>query len=133
SKAEYSHTHERPNHHTGYARPGHLNKILLRALSGGDPPYRIWDIGPDGEWRTPAAVTLDARSEVTMPASLPGFMLVQGAGLRDAATTQPKYTFLLDRDTDALYERLCSRYPLSVEKDQWRALFPHLPHQRSCG
>ncbi|MEU7723875.1 hypothetical protein AB0B78_01235, partial [Streptomyces sp. NPDC040724] len=31
SKAEYSHTHERPNHHTGYARPGHLNKILLRA------------------------------------------------------------------------------------------------------
>ncbi|MFF3861495.1 hypothetical protein [Streptomyces sp. NPDC002209] len=101
-------------------------------MSGGDPPYRIWDIGPDGEWRTPAAATLDARSEVTMPASLPGFMLVQGAGPRDAGTTQPKYTFLLDRDTEAIHERLCSRYPLSVEKDQWQALFPHLPHQRSC-
>lgn len=24
--------HEQPNHHTGHARPGHLNKILLRAL-----------------------------------------------------------------------------------------------------
>jgi hypothetical protein len=24
--------HERPNHHVGHARPGHLSKILLRAL-----------------------------------------------------------------------------------------------------
>ncbi|MFE5833722.1 LysR substrate-binding domain-containing protein [Streptomyces sp. NPDC056488] len=32
SKAEYSHHPERPNHHTGHARSGHLAKILLRAL-----------------------------------------------------------------------------------------------------
>lgn len=24
--------HERPNHHVGHVRPGHLSKILLRAL-----------------------------------------------------------------------------------------------------
>ncbi|WP_202186046.1 WD40 repeat domain-containing protein [Streptomyces nojiriensis] len=102
-------------------------------ISGGDPPYRIWDLEPDGEWRTPAAATLDARSDVVMPASLPGYMLVQGGGAMDGGTTRPKYTFLLDRDTDAIHEHLCTRYPLSVEKDQWEALFPHVPHQRSCG
>jgi hypothetical protein len=32
STAEYSHHHERPNQLTGHARPGHLNKIVLRAL-----------------------------------------------------------------------------------------------------
>ncbi|MER8098417.1 hypothetical protein, partial [Streptomyces goshikiensis] len=32
STAEYSHHLERPNHQTGHARPGHLIKILLRAL-----------------------------------------------------------------------------------------------------
>lgn len=32
STAEYSHHHERPNRLTGHARPGHLNKIVLRAL-----------------------------------------------------------------------------------------------------
>ncbi|MER7569407.1 hypothetical protein ABTZ93_41970, partial [Streptomyces sp. NPDC097941] len=30
--AEYSRHHERPNHLTGHARPGHINKIVLRAL-----------------------------------------------------------------------------------------------------
>ncbi|MEU7112983.1 caspase family protein [Streptomyces sp. NPDC046182] len=101
-------------------------------ISAGDQPYRIWDIGPDGEWRTPEAVTLDAGTEVVMPASPHGSMLVQGGGPRDGGTMEPKYTFLLDRDTDAIHERLCARYPLSVEKDQWEALFPHLPPQRSC-
>ncbi|MFD9366957.1 hypothetical protein ACFWA6_04495 [Streptomyces sp. NPDC060020] len=102
-------------------------------ISRGDRPYRIWDLGPDGEWRTPATATLDAGSEVVMPASLPGYMLVQGGRPMHGMTMRPKYTFLLGRDTDAIYEHLCTRYPLSVENDQWEALFPHLPHQRSCG
>ncbi|MEU1439700.1 AAA family ATPase, partial [Streptomyces sp. NPDC005786] len=33
STVEYPHPHERPNRHIGHARPGHLNKIVLRALS----------------------------------------------------------------------------------------------------
>ncbi|MFF3672717.1 hypothetical protein ACFYYS_01880 [Streptomyces sp. NPDC002120] len=102
-------------------------------ISRGERPYRIWDLGPDGEWRTPATSTLDAGSEVVMPASLPGYMLVQGGRPMHGMTMRPKYTFLLGRDTDAIYEHLCTRYPLSVENDQWKALFPHLPHQRSCG
>jgi hypothetical protein len=32
STAEYSHPHERPNHHTGHSQPGHCSKIMLRAL-----------------------------------------------------------------------------------------------------
>jgi hypothetical protein len=32
STAEHSHPPERPNRHIGHARPGHLNKIVLRAL-----------------------------------------------------------------------------------------------------
>ncbi|WP_425583808.1 DUF7701 domain-containing protein [Streptomyces rectiviolaceus] len=32
STAEYSHPPERPDHHIGHARPGHFNKIVLRAL-----------------------------------------------------------------------------------------------------
>lgn len=34
STAECSRTHERPHHHTDYARPEHLNKTLLQALKG---------------------------------------------------------------------------------------------------
>ena len=36
STAEYSHPPKRPNHHTGHAQPGHLIKIVLRALRGQD-------------------------------------------------------------------------------------------------
>ncbi|MFJ5036145.1 hypothetical protein ACIQB5_51275, partial [Streptomyces sp. NPDC088560] len=31
--------HERPNHYTSHARPGHLNKIVLRALIDSSLPW----------------------------------------------------------------------------------------------
>ena len=43
STAEYSQHHERPNRHTGHARPGHLTKILLRALRPGGAGGRSGD------------------------------------------------------------------------------------------
>jgi hypothetical protein len=36
STAEYSHHPERPNRHIGHAQPGHINKIVLRALCARD-------------------------------------------------------------------------------------------------
>jgi hypothetical protein len=40
STAEYSRHPERPKRHIGHARPGHLNKILLRALKVDRPGFR---------------------------------------------------------------------------------------------
>ncbi len=37
---------ERPNHHIGHARPGHLNKIVLRALTGTAPQNVLTIIRP---------------------------------------------------------------------------------------
>ncbi|MEU7363822.1 MULTISPECIES: hypothetical protein [Streptomyces] len=43
-----------------------------------------------------------------------------------------KWTFLLDLDSEHIYEALCRAHPLSVPASQWSTLFPHLAHRPSC-
>lgn len=95
-------------------------------------PYRIWEVAPDGSWRTPPVATLEGAEEIHhLPEESP-FVLVQtkqGAGTLSSLD----HTYLLDRDTDKVYDRLCRTHPLSLGKKQWKALFPHLAHRPSCG
>ncbi|GAA4304359.1 hypothetical protein GCM10023086_21470 [Streptomyces venetus] len=95
-------------------------------------PYRIWEVAPDGSWRTPAVATLEGVRAIH---HLPGnsrFVLVQPKPGAEAPSS-PDHTYLLDRDTDKVYDRLCRTNPLSLGKKQWKALFPHLAHRPSCG
>lgn len=55
STVEYPHPHERPNRHTGYAQPAHINKSLIRAL------------GPVFPGRHPRGEVLDAADERLKP------------------------------------------------------------------
>ena len=94
-------------------------------------PYRIWDIAPDGSWRTPAVATLEGADTVSLlPGSSPFILMVPKQGLVADLSTDD--TYLLDRDTDKIYDLLCRTNPLSVDEEQWQALFPHLARRPSC-
>ncbi|MFI8961203.1 caspase family protein [Streptomyces sp. NPDC053493] len=98
-----------------------------RVLTGS--PYRIWDVEPDGSWRMPAVATLDGvRSVALLPGRTPYVIVLPDRTNLD----ETEATYLLDRDTRKVYERLCATHPLGVEPDQWKALFPHLDYRESC-
>ncbi|MER5842033.1 AAA family ATPase [Streptomyces prasinus] len=96
-------------------------------------PYRLWSIGKDGRWNTPEFLTLQNADAVHVPpAGSP-----QGPrwlAVRDNGTSgmTPETTYVLDFDTDGLYEALCASYPLNIPGDRWEQLFPHLAHRESC-
>jgi WD40 repeat protein len=89
--------------------------------------YRIWDTEPDGRWRSPARTSLAGVSDMrVLPGNNSQMAIVAE---RDGDT----WTFLLDLDSERIYEKLCRAYPLSVPESQWHTLFPHLAHRASCG
>lgn len=105
-----------------------------RHVVTGDP-YRIWTVGPGGRWDTPEFVELPNAEDVHIPRSDlpegPRWMAVTiertwGSSLADRST------YVLDFDSDHLYTEMCKSYPLSVPKDQWERLFPHLSYRASC-
>ncbi|WP_141310974.1 nSTAND1 domain-containing NTPase [Streptomyces spinoverrucosus] len=98
-------------------------------------PYRIWTVGPDGEWDFPEFVELANAEDLHLPrADSPeglSWLAVTvertwGSSLADRST------YVLDFDTDQLYQEMCKAYPQSVPKDQWEGLFPHLSYRTSC-
>ncbi|MFJ4694097.1 hypothetical protein [Streptomyces sp. NPDC088766] len=93
-------------------------------------PYRVWDVAADGSWRMPAFATLQGvRSVDLLPGRTPFMTVVADARSSDRG---PEYTYLLDRDPQKVYDRLCATHPLGVEPDQWKALFPQLDYRPSC-
>ncbi|MEU2062414.1 caspase family protein [Streptomyces sp. NPDC013455] len=106
--------------------------VVTRMALGGqllDTPeeYRIWDTEPDGRWRSPAQTSLAGVSDMQV---LPG-KASQMAVV--AELDNEPWTFLLDLDSERVYEKLCRTHPLSVPESQWNTLFPHLSHRASCG
>ncbi|MEU1674867.1 hypothetical protein ABZ752_22975 [Streptomyces roseifaciens] len=98
-----------------------------RILTGRNP-YRIWDIGPGGDWRTPYFATLPRASRVLLfPDRLPLIAVSSGKSTGEGALT-----FLLHPDTDRLYADLCRSSPESVPREDWKNLFSDVAHQRSC-
>ncbi|MGK5546607.1 caspase, EACC1-associated type [Streptomyces sp. URMC 127] len=98
-----------------------------RLLTGKDP-WRIWDVGPGGDWRTPHFAALPGASRVLLfPDRLPLIAVTSGKdGSRGALT------FLLHPDTDRLYADLCRANPSSVPEEDWKNLFSDVAYQRSC-
>ncbi|MGA5428222.1 caspase, EACC1-associated type [Streptomyces koyangensis] len=93
-------------------------------------PYRVWDVAADGSWRMPSFVTLlGVRSATLLPGRTSFIAVVADARSDDRG---PESTYLLDRDPQKIYDRLCAAHPLSVERDQWKALFPQFAHRPSC-
>ncbi|MEV7796958.1 WD40 repeat domain-containing protein [Streptomyces sp. NPDC087512] len=93
-------------------------------------PYRIWLLGGDGRWRTPEFATLEGGESVRLPSDgswLAVTTLTDAPGL-----SNQQDTYILDYDTDRLYEAMCRSRPASLPKDRWKALFPHLAHRDSC-
>ncbi|MEU6669646.1 caspase family protein [Streptomyces sp. NPDC046727] len=89
--------------------------------------FRIWTIGPDGRWRTPAGTSLAGVSEMqVLPGDNSRMVVV-------AKVDDDNWTFLLGLDSDRVYGTLCRTHPLSVPKSQWKSLFPHLAPRASCG
>ncbi|MFD2688728.1 AAA family ATPase [Streptomyces phyllanthi] len=99
-------------------------------------PYRIWSVGKNGRWRTPALLTLENAEAVRVPPSdSPDggrWLAVTVKDENSVYTGTREQTHLLDLDADRLYKNLCASYPLSIPEDQWDRLFPHLDHRRSC-
>ncbi|CAM5560375.1 caspase, EACC1-associated type [Streptomyces abikoensis] len=97
-------------------------------LLTGKNPWRIWDVGPGGDWRTPHFAALPEASRVLLfPDRLPLIAVTRGkAGSRGALT------FLLHPDTDRLYADLCRANPSSVPAEDWKNLFSDVAYQRSC-
>ncbi|WP_367137143.1 MULTISPECIES: caspase, EACC1-associated type [Streptomyces] len=99
-----------------------------RALTG-KKPYRIWDIGPGGDWRTPYFAALpDANRVLLFPDRRPLIAISTGKSSYEAGTL----TFLLHPDTDRLYADLCRTSPASVPEEDWKNLFSDVAYQRSC-
>ncbi|MER5215760.1 AAA family ATPase [Streptomyces sp. NPDC002838] len=98
-------------------------------------PHRVWSVGQDGQWRTPELATLENAGTVTVPpAASPQDRRWLAVTVDDTRTALPgPRTFVLDLDTDRLYEDLCDSLPLSVSGDQWKRMFPHLAYRTSCG
>ncbi|MEV5385460.1 caspase family protein [Streptomyces sp. NPDC052721] len=89
--------------------------------------FRIWDTEPDGRWRSPAQTSLAGVSDMqVLPGNTSQMAVV-------AEVDSEKWTFLLDLDSEHIYEELCRTQPLSVPESQWSTLFPHLAHRASCG
>ncbi|WKU44597.1 caspase family protein [Streptomyces sp. VNUA116] len=98
-----------------------------RILTGQDP-YRIWDIGPGGEWRTPYFATLPPASRVLLfPERLPLIAVTS-----ETDPVAGALTFLLHPDTDRLYADLCRTAPSSVPREDWKNLFSDVAYQKSC-
>ncbi|MEU8545765.1 hypothetical protein AB0C81_01950 [Streptomyces roseoverticillatus] len=99
-----------------------------RVLTG-KKPYRIWDIGPGGDWRTPYFAALPPAIRVLLfPDGQPLIAISTGKSSYDAGTL----TFLLHPDTDRLYADLCRTSPASVLEEDWKNLFSDVAYQRSC-
>ncbi|WP_424887737.1 caspase, EACC1-associated type [Streptomyces sp. XH2] len=97
-----------------------------RILTGAKP-WRIWNIGPGGDWRTPHFAELPEASRVFLfPDRLP-LIAVSSAKAGLGALT-----FLLHPDTDRLYAELCRTSPSSVPEEDWKNLFSDVAYQRSC-
>ncbi|MFF7309630.1 caspase family protein [Streptomyces sp. NPDC008137] len=99
-------------------------------------PYRIWTVGPDGRWDFPEFVELPDAKEVRVPPSRspegPSWLAVTfDRGSSNSLADDNAY--VLDFDTDRIYRQMCESYPLSVPKDQWEGLLPHLSYRESCG
>ncbi|MFE7037921.1 caspase family protein [Streptomyces atratus] len=96
-----------------------------------DEPYRIWEAEKDGRWRTPAIATVEGVKDLRLlPGGSPFMAVIPNSNLEGRYSRG--LTYLIDFDTDRIYDRLCDTHPLSVEKKQWKALLPHLNHQPSC-
>ncbi|WP_149548136.1 caspase, EACC1-associated type [Streptomyces marokkonensis] len=96
------------------------------------PPYRLWNLGPEGRWTTPEFVTLEEAKDVLVPPTGARWMAVVREGDDVYNSLRDRTTFVLDLDTGRLHDQMCGKFPLSVPEDQWEALFPHLEHRRSC-
>ncbi|MFE4496999.1 hypothetical protein ACFRKD_31595 [Streptomyces niveus] len=95
-----------------------------------DSPYRVWEIQPDGRWRTPSLATFPtAKLAEVFPDERSLLALVQN----DPVLGFDSRTYLVDLDTDRVYEELCRKSPFNVDKDQWESLFPHIEWRSSCG
>ncbi|MFJ8086232.1 caspase family protein [Streptomyces sp. NPDC096205] len=93
-------------------------------------PYRIWSLGGDGRWATPEFATLQGAESVRLPA---GESWLAVTTVTDApGLSNERHTYILDYDTDRLYEAMCRSQPVNLPKDRWNALFPHLEHRLSC-
>ncbi|MCF3104416.1 caspase family protein [Streptomyces roseoverticillatus] len=102
-----------------------------RILTGGtgSSPYRIWDIGPGGDWRTPYFAALPETNRVELfPDRLPLIAVTSEKAVSGAGAL----TFLLHPDTDRLYAQLCRTDASSVSKEDWKNLFSDVAYQRSC-
>ncbi|CAM5705182.1 caspase, EACC1-associated type [Streptomyces hirsutus] len=96
-------------------------------------PYRLWSVREDGRWNTPELLTLQYASAVHVPPAAssqsPRWLAVT---YRDTSGMTPEMTYVLDFDTDGLYEDLCTAYPSSAPEDLWKQMFPHLSYRASC-
>ncbi|MFD5711537.1 caspase family protein [Streptomyces pharetrae] len=93
-------------------------------------PYRIWSLSRDGRWATPELATLDGAESVRLPSGRS--WLAVTAQIDAPGLANERSTYILDYDTDRLYEAMCRSQPVSLSKDRWKALFPHLEHRESC-
>jgi hypothetical protein len=93
-------------------------------------PYRIWSLGRDGHWATPEFATLEGAESVRLPSG--GSWLAVTTETDAPGLSNEKNTYILDYGTDRLYEAMCRSQPVSLSKDRWDALFPHLEHRVSC-
>ncbi|QLE71835.1 hypothetical protein FGW37_09620 [Streptomyces rectiverticillatus] len=99
-----------------------------RVLTG-KKPWRVWDIGPGGDWRTPHFAALPGASRVLLfPDRLPLIAVSSGK----SGIGKDGLTFLLHPDTDRLYAELCRTSPSSVPREDWKNLFSDVAYQRSC-
>lgn len=99
-----------------------------RAVTG--EPYRIWAVRPDRRWQTPSLATLTSAEQVEL---FPDDRSLMAVVQRDPVLGAGEQTYLLDLDTDRVYEELCRTHPFSVDKAQWESLFPHIEWRSSCG
>ncbi|MEV4923608.1 caspase, EACC1-associated type [Streptomyces roseoverticillatus] len=98
-------------------------------LLTGPNPWRIWDIGPGGDWHTPHFAALPEAIRVLLfPDRLPLIAVTS----ENAAVGAGELTFLLHPDTDRLYAELCRTDASSVPQEDWKNLFSDVAYQRSC-
>ncbi|WP_254399614.1 caspase family protein [Streptomyces sp. AC602_WCS936] len=93
-------------------------------------PYRIWFLDRDGRWVTPEFATLQSAESVRLPSD--GSWLAVTTKTDAPGLSNEQNTYILDYDTDRLYEDMCRSQAVSLSEDRWKALFPHLEHRDSC-
>lgn len=94
------------------------------------PPYMLWTRREAGRWDTPAHVTLPfAESAAFLLGERPYLSVVPSS---QEGLDAPRDTYLLDLDTDRVYDRLCRKPPPDLTEKEWDDLFPHLSYRRSC-